>query len=315
MTSLRFAAEWGTGPAYVISGWLAAALRQQALIDGSMSIELTRGTLDNLHLLGQAKADVAVTVPPLNARLAREGKGPFSTAYRDMQAIGKLPHHTLFTFIVSADLDVNSIEDIRTRRIPVRLGTRLEPYGSINFIATKILEHYGLTPRELEGWGGRIVSTPPAFGSLEKMLSGEANVILHQAGEAIWSELARRKAVRFLPLSQALVDTLTRNYYCTAGVIRKNQFEGVGQDVRCLHWTDLIILASERLPVDVGAALAQAMIERKVQIEDLLYTSAPGKYSHLTSRVRPADVFTDLAIPIHAGAARWAREHGYAHSS
>jgi uncharacterized protein len=309
--NLRFAAEWGTGPAYAISGWLAAGLRQKELIDGSMSVELTRGTLDNLHLLGQAKADVAVTVPPLNARLAREGKGPFSAPYADMQAIGKLPHHTLFTFIVSADLDVKSIEEIRARRIPVRLGTRLEPYGSINFIATKILEHYGLTPRDLEAWGGRIVSTPPAFGSLEKMVSGEANVILHQAGEAIWSELARTKAVRFLPLSHDLIETLAHDYYCTRGLIRKGQFQGVEADVPCLHWTDLIVVASERLPVDVGYALAQVMIEKKAQIEDLLYTPEEGQYSHLTSRVRPDGVFRDLAIPIHAGAAKWAREQGY----
>jgi TRAP-type uncharacterized transport system substrate-binding protein len=311
MNSLRFAAEWGMGPAYVISGWLAAGLRQMDLIDGSMSIELTRGTLDNLHLLGQAKADVAVTVPPLNARLAREGKGPFTRPYGDIQAIGKLPHHTLLTFIVSANLEVKSIEDIPARRIPIRLGTRLEPYGSINYIATKILEHYGLTPRDLEAWGGRIVSTPPAFGSLEKMMSGEADVILHQAGEAIWSELARRKAVRFLPFSRDLLDTLTRDYYCTPGVIRKGQFQGVEEDVACLHWTDLIVVASERLPIDLGYGLAQVITEKKTQIEDLLYTPEHGKYSHLTSRVRPEDVFRNLAVPIHVGAAQWARQNTY----
>src|SRR5688572_32171761 len=102
------------------------------LIDGTMSIELTRGTLDNLHLVGQGKADVTVTVPPLNARLARTGKGPFPTAYADLEAIGKFPHYTLFTFLVSADLDVTAIEEIRARRIPLRLGSRLERYGSIN---------------------------------------------------------------------------------------------------------------------------------------------------------------------------------------
>jgi TRAP-type uncharacterized transport system substrate-binding protein len=232
-----------------------------------------------------------------------------------MQAIGKLPHHTLFTFIVSADLDITSIDEIRARRIPVRLGTRLEPYGSINFVATKILEHYGLTPRDLESWGGRIVSTPPAFGSLEKMLSGEANVILHQAGTAIWSELARKKAVRFLPLGPSLLDTLERDYYCTRGLVRAGQFEGVKEEVPCLHWTDLIVVASERLPLDVGYCLAQVMIEKKAQIEDLLYTPDEGKYSHLTSRVRPEDVFRDLAIPIHAGAARWARETSAQHTA
>jgi TRAP-type uncharacterized transport system substrate-binding protein len=312
VTGLTFAAEWGTGPAYVIAGWLAAGLRPTGLIDGPMSVQLTRGTLDNLHLLGAGQADVAVTVPPLNAWLAREGKGPFATPYGDLQAIGKLPHHTLLTFIVSADLDVKSIADIRRRRIPVRLGTRIEPYGSVSFVATKILEHYGLTPRDLESWGGRIVSTPPAFGPLDKMLSSEANVILHQAGEAIWAELARRKPVRFLPLAHDLVETLARDYRCTPGRIPRRQFEGVEDDVPCLYWSDLIVVASERLPPAVASALARVMIANKGQIEDLLYTADEGKYSHLTSRVRPEEVFRDLAIPLHSGAAAWARENGYA---
>lgn len=304
---LRFAAEWGTGPAYSICGWLAAGLRPLDLVDGTMSVELTRGTLDNLHLLGQRKADVTVTVPPLNARLAREGKGPFRDAYGDLEAIGKLPHHTLFTFIVSADLNVRSIEEIRARRIPVRLGSRLEPYGSINFVATKILEFYGLTPRELEGWGGRIVPTAPAFGSLERMVRGEANAILHQAGEAIWTELARKKAVRFLPLDEALVATLERDYHCTRATIAKGQFPGVDEDVRCLRWSDLIVVASARLPLEVGYGLAQVMTEKRAQLEALLYS--PRTYSHLTSRIRPRDVFRDLAIPVHAGAARWAGDN------
>lgn len=304
--NLRFAAEWGTGPAFTICGWLASGLRQQNLVDGTTSIELTRGTLDNLHLVGQGSADVTVTVPPLNARLARIGKGPFPTAYGDLEAIGKFPHHTLLTFIVSADLGVTSIEQIRDRRIPVRLGTRLEPYGSFNFVATKILEFYGLTPHDMEQWGGRVVPTAPAFGSLEKMVSGEANAILHQAGDAIWTELARRKDVRFLPLDDTLVERLERDYFCTRAAITAGQFRGVVGDVRCLQWSDLIVVASAKLPVEIGYALGRIMTEGKAQIEALLYN--PRKYSHLTARIRPKDVFRDVAIPLHAGAARWADE-------
>ena len=307
---LRFAAEWGTGPAFIICGWLAAGLRQLGASKGALSLELTPGTLENLHLLGQGKVDVTVTLPPLNIRLAREGKGPFPAAYPDLTAIGRLPHHTLFTFIVSADMDIGSIEEIRARRIPLRLGTRLEPQGSISYVAAKILQFYGLAPRDLEGWGGRIVSTAPAHGSLQRMLRGEVDAVLHQAGEKIWTELARKKAVRFLPLDEALVAMLERECHCSPAAIAKGQFQGVEQEVRCLQWSDLVAVASERLPFDVGYALARVMTERRSDLEELLYV--PGReYSHLTSPIRPPDIFRDLGVPLHAGAERWAQENGY----
>lgn len=308
--NLRFAAEWGTGPAFIICGWLAAGLRQLNPGDWNLSIQITPGTLENIRLLGQGEADLAVTVPPLNARLAREGKGPFPKPYPHLEAIGKLPHHTLLTFIVSADVDVNSIEEIRSRRVPLRLGSRLDPHGSISFVASKILEFYGLTAKDLEGWGGRIVPTAPAYGSMEKMLRGEADAVLHQAGEAIWSELARKKTVRFLPLDRKLVDALEKDYGCSRWRIRKGRFKGVDRDVLCLRWSDLILVGSDGLPLEAGYRLARVMTEMRTGLEDLLYT--PGrKYSHLTSRIRPEEVFRDLELPIHAGAERWAKEKLY----
>jgi TRAP-type uncharacterized transport system substrate-binding protein len=308
--NLKFAAEWGTGPAFTICGFLAAGLRQLKPGDWNLSIQITPGTLDNVRLLGEADADVAVTLPPLNARMAREGRGPFAKAYPDLEAIGKLPHHTLFTFIVAADLNVASIEEIRARCIPIRLGTRLEPHGSISFVAAKILEFYGLTAKELESWGGRIVPTPPAYGSMEKLVRGEADAVLHQAGEAIWSELGRKKAVRFLPLDKKLVESLEDEYGCSRWKIDKGRFKGVERDLLCLRWADLIVVASRRLPFETGYSLAQVMTEMRKGLEDLLYT--PGrKYSHLTSRIRPEEVFQDLELPIHAGAERWAKEKLY----
>jgi TRAP-type uncharacterized transport system substrate-binding protein len=142
------------------------------------------------------------------------------------------------------------------------------------------------------------------------MLSGEANAILHQAGEAIWAELARRKRVRYLPLDAGLVDRLEREYYCVPEVIAKGRFDGMEQDVRCLQWTDLIVVASSAVPAEIGHALARSMTERKSQIEDLLYVDDPARYSHLTSRVDPRKVYRELGVPAHPGAARWAEEQG-----
>ena len=309
-TGIRFAAEWGTGPAFIICGWLAAGVRQLGATKGGLTLELTPGTLENLHLLGQGKVDVTVTLPPLNVRLARAGRGPFPVAYPDLRAIGTLPHHTLFTFIVSADLGIGSIEEIRTRRIPLRLGSRLEPHGSISHVAARILDFYGLAPRDLESWGGRIVPTAPAHGSLQRMVRGEVDAVLHQAGEKIWAELARKKKVRFLPLHEELVASLERDADCARAVVAKGQFEGVHEEVRCLEWSHLVAVASERLPFEAGYALARVMTERRGDLEELLYV--PGReYSHLTSPIRPPDVFRDLGVPLHAGAERWAQEHGY----
>jgi TRAP transporter TAXI family solute receptor len=307
---LNFASDWGTGPIFTICGWLAGGLRPLYPPDSTFDVRITPGVLENIYLVGQGKAHLGGTLPPLNVRLARDGKGDFSQAYPHLRAIGKLPHHTLFSFVVSAETGISSIEEIRARRYPLKLATRLASYGSINFIAKQILEYYGLTPSSLQDQGGEIVQAGAAYSAIEQLQRGEADAILNQVGTAIWTKLAQSKRVRFLAFDEKLVQHLEEQYGCTRAWIKKGQFVGVEKDTLCLDWSDLIVFVSEELRFDVAYNLARLMTEARHTLEQLMYT--PGQtYSHLTAPIDPKLVCRNLEVPLHAGAEQWYHECGY----
>ena len=307
---LRFASDWGTGPIFTICGWLAGALRPLYAPESTFDVRITPGVLENIHLVGRREADLGGTVPPLNVRLAREGKANFTQAYPHLRAIGTLPHRTLLSFVVVAESGIDSIADIRARRHPLRLATRLAPYGAINFVATQILEHYGITPPALEAQGGRIVPAGAAHSAVEQLARGDADAILNQVGDRIWARLAQTRPVRFLPFDEELVQRLEQRYGCRRAWITRGQFAGVERDTLCLDWSDLIVFVSEELRVDVAYNLARAMTESRDVIERLMYTPE-GAYSHLTAPVDPALLCRDVDVPLHPGAAEWYRAQGY----
>jgi TRAP-type uncharacterized transport system substrate-binding protein len=278
--------------------------------ESTFDVRITPGVLENVHLVGQGKAHVGGTVPPLNVRLAREGKGNFTQAYPRLRAVGKLPHHTLFSFIVAEGTGIQSIGEIRARKYPLKLATRLASYGSINFIATQILDYYGISPTALQEHGGAIVPAGAAYSATEQLEGREADAILNQVGVRLWAKLAQTRRVRFLAFEEELVQRLEQQYGCRRAWIKKGQFSGVEQDTLCLDWSDLIVFVSEELPLDIGYNLARVMIESRKTLEHLMYT--PGEaYSHLTAPIEPEFVCRDLEVPLHAGAEQWFREQGY----
>jgi TRAP-type uncharacterized transport system substrate-binding protein len=307
---LNFASDWGTGPIFTICGWLAGGLRPLYAPASTFDVRITPGVLENIHLVGQAKVHVAGTVPPLNVRLAREGRGNFVEPYPHLRAIGKLPHHTLFSFVVPQAAGINSIGEIASRKYPLKLATRLASYGSINFIATQILDYYGIGPVPLEANGGAIVPAGAAYSATEQFERGEADAVLNQVGVRIWAKLAETRQVRFLAFDEQLVRRLEEQYGCRRAWIKKGQFSGVAQDILCLDWSDLIVFVSEELPFDIGYNLARIMTENREVLERLMYT--PGAaYSHLTAPIEPEFVCRDLEVPLHTGAEQWFHERGY----
>jgi TRAP-type uncharacterized transport system substrate-binding protein len=307
---LNFASDWGTGPIFTICGWLAGGLRPLYPPESTFDVRITPGVLENIHLVGQEKAHLGGTLPPLNVRLAREGKGDFTQAYPHLRAIGKLPHHTLFSFVVAEETGISSIAEIVAKKYPLKLATRLASYGSINFIANRILDYYGLSPAALQKQGGGIVPAGAAYGATEQLARGEADAILNQVGIAIWANLARSRRVRFLAFDEELIRRLETQYGCKRAWIKKGQFAGVENDVLCLDWSDLIVFVSEKLSFDLAYNLARLMTETRETLERLMYT--PGEsYSHLTAPIDPKFVCRDLEVPLHAGAEKWYRERGY----
>ncbi len=211
---LTFGSDWGTGPVFTICGWLAGGLRPLYPPESTFDVRVVPGVLENIHLVGQEKVDLGGTLPPLNVRLAREGRGDFAQAYPHLRAIGKLPHHTLFSFVVAEETGIASIAEIAAKKYPLRLATRLASYGSINFVANQILDYYGLSPAALEKQGGGVVPAGAAYSATEQLARGEADAVLNQVGNAIWTGLARSKRVRFLAFDEELVRRLEAEYGC-----------------------------------------------------------------------------------------------------
>jgi hypothetical protein len=100
--------------------------------------------------------------PPWLVKAISEGKVA-SNHELDLVALAVLPHHDVSTMMVRKDLGITRIEDIRDRKIPLRVG--IPPRGMDHpggWIIDKVLEEYGFCLADIESWGGQVIDSDRA---------------------------------------------------------------------------------------------------------------------------------------------------------
>ena len=66
--------------------------------------------------MGAGLADVGITNPPANARMATEGKGRFQTSVGELRAIARFPEPDYIFWLVAEELNIHSMEEIAARK-------------------------------------------------------------------------------------------------------------------------------------------------------------------------------------------------------
>jgi len=82
------------------------------------------------------------------------------------------------------------------------------------------------------------------------------------------------------------------------------------QDVPCLDWSHWGILCRDDMPEELAYRVTAVLVEERAEFE-ARFRHLPVHQSPLTYPIDPQRMPTGVDLPLHPGAERYYREHGY----
>jgi TRAP-type uncharacterized transport system substrate-binding protein len=270
---------------------------------------------DPLTLVASGKADLcySTTHSATSALTAKRG----DELYAKIRAICALPKRDWYQFAIASSLNIGSIEDLIEKKAPIRLAV---PSGStpsgINKLQHFILTSYGIDPREVEKWGGRLVrgeSTRP-HEHVGRVLRKEADAVFEDGiATRHWWELFASREMAILPIREDILAKARAELGYKSTIIPKGWFYGrvPDRDLPTVDSSGFVVLVNANMDEDLGYLLAKCAVEYKAEIE-AEFNILPVERSSLTYPLIPGNMASDTGgIPLHRGAERYFRGKNY----
>jgi TRAP transporter TAXI family solute receptor len=266
---------------------------------------------DGLVALGEQEVDFAVITPPVTGKMAMEGKGYFDKAYPNLRAIAVYPQNDWIGCAVHPDLGVSSFEEIKEKRVPLKLATGpVGQHDGVGFLTEQILAGYGITLEDLKSWGGTTLPSPSSGDAVEKVLAGEANALCHEFWKAYYP-LVEKISVRFLSVREDIRDQLAQKFGYQKATIPRGTYRPnlPDRDIPTLDFSDWVVITRSEVPDDIAYLAAKVAVEDRQGFEEF-YTHQPERQRSMDTPMRPEIMWKNVGIPLHPGAEKYYREAG-----
>ncbi|WP_102346435.1 TAXI family TRAP transporter solute-binding subunit [Bacillus sp. Marseille-P3661] len=264
------------------------------------------GGFGNVTLLDTGKADLGITFD-LNNFWARTGTGPSEKEYDNLRVLlGALDQYyvgVLMTNEFMEEYGIDSIADIKEKKIPARLLT-LGKGSQGEVAAQQVLEAYGLSYEELEGYGGSVEHT--SFDVVKTNIQdGRTDMFIQVMtnGHPAFTEIALQNPVTFMGIEDEYVEKLAEFGYSRA-TLPAGVFNGQDEEVPSVGLRSTVTTTTD-LPEEIAYQFTKTLIEHQ---EDLA-TGHKG-----LEDFEPQVGITESAtggVEIHPGALRYYKEVGW----
>ena len=287
---------------------LSLAARSADKNDG-VSLSFATGGVREIVAVARGEISLAWVNPSVLLTMAYRGKGPFRKR-APLRAVAVFPSHDVVAFAVHASTGIMSLSQIKQERFPLRLSTRRVAQGNLKenstmFTVMAVMRSAGFTLADIKKWGGKIQLTARPSDPLRRasIESGAVNAIFDE-GIKSWGQTALDNGFRYLPVEGAVLKPLAAMGYRSV-MMSKLGFRGMSEDVTTLDFSGWPMIVRADMPNDVAYALCEAIEKRKDSIP--------------TDNYKPLDVAqlcinddeAPYHVPLHPGAKRFYREHGY----
>ena len=161
------------------------------------------------------KVQVAIMNPVDPLALAYRGTGPY-TKPLPLSVVTVIPSEDQIAFAVSDRTGVTSLDEIRERRVPLRVSLRKQPGHSTHFYIKHILDAAGFSLDDIKSWGGEVrydAAIPQASERLGAIERGEVDAVFDEAINR-WIYKALDHGIRPLSLEGPLLAELRLRRSC-----------------------------------------------------------------------------------------------------
>ena len=255
-------------------------------------------------LVANGTVHTAMTTPPWFGRMALEGKGYFSSPL-PVRALARFPHFDQLGFAVRRETGLKSVREIVEKKVPLRISTAPEGHPA-RWVIEEIFHAYGSSLKEIESWGGKVVSEDRQKGRVEALKADQIDAVFDEALMTHrWKAVTDAFDLRFLSVDDEALRCCEEKGM-TRGFIPKGRLKGVDQDTPTVDFAGWLLYCREDFPDDYAYQIVKAIDGLKTTIEALFQ---PGQ--GLTGAIDPKDLWRDTEIPLHPGAERYYRGKGY----
>lgn len=310
---LTMVGDWGTANFHTIWGWVSAHLRWRSAPLSKFNIRTGSAYRDSVELVGMGEADLAVTTPThIGVRWAREGLHFYrGRAFPNLRTLGHLPQDDRLTLAVRAETGITSFEDIRRKKPALRIAMPPRADDCLcSYVIDLILRAHGIEPMDIVAWGGSYFEHENPRACLKAAQSGDCNAVFNEAiMVSNWSELVAQYPMNFIPIEPEAMRTLVDVYGLKPAQIEAGRLRNA-QAVPCLDWSNWAIFCRDDMPENVAYRVTAVLVEERAEFEGR-FRHIPVHQSPLTYPIDPRRMPHDVELPLHPGAARYYREHGY----
>jgi len=286
---------------YVYGATMAELLRKTLPAGSNVDVKPFAGGVGNAKLVAKNETPLALSFTVTN-RWAYEGKEAYDAKLDGLRGlVGGLDTYYLVA-VVQKKLGINSLKDIKDKKIAVRLFT--QPVGALGeFGGRQLLRAYGIGYADLRSWGGN-TSHVGYNVIVDGFKDGRADLLLAVVTPKHPSvtELTTFSDVKFLAIEPEIVKALEPLGY-TAATMASNTFKNQPEPVGTVGFPTVLI-TNKDLPEPVAYTITKTIVENK----DALVRGHAG-LGEFDPRVawRPDKV----GIPLHPGAEKVYREKGW----
>jgi TRAP-type uncharacterized transport system substrate-binding protein len=281
-------------------------LRSQGSADWPLAL-FGSSTKEGVDAVVNGEAGLAIINPASVLALAANGASVFKTP-QPVRPITVIPSYDNYVFAVRGDLGLETLEDIATKRVPLRLSLRGHADHSLHLMLDDIAAAAGFSLKDIVAWGGgvRREDRLPPFPYRDKFKSlvrGEIDAIFDEAVNT-WIEEAVAAGMIILPLKEETVRKLEAMGY-RRGVIRKSDYPTLPADVLTIDFSGWPIFVHADAPDELVARICAALEARK----HLIPWQGEGPLP--LERMCRESPETPQLVPLHPAATRFWRERGY----
>jgi TRAP-type uncharacterized transport system substrate-binding protein len=266
-------------------------------------LRMSTGSPILAHAICRNELEMAMINPSGLLTQAYRGTGLFPQSL-PIRIIAVYPSLDHFVYLIHPRTGLKSLAEIKDKKYPLRLSIREDATHSTRVLVDQTLAAYDMTLKGIESWGGsfQLNGGPGDQRRLDALSAGTVDAVFDE-GLPLWFDEALAAGLRPITLDdfafKYLVDLGWRKY-----TIRPGRFKNLKEDHTCIDYSGWPLYTCASLPDDDAYKVCEALSARKDEIywEDS-YTGI-GQLGENTDAT-PRDV------PLHPGAERWYREHGF----
>ena len=260
------------------------------------------------HAVARGELEAAIVNPSAMLTQAVRGKGLFREPL-PLCIVANYPSWDRFAYMVHPRTGIKSLADIKAKRMPLTVSVREDTTHSTRNMIDQTLAVYGFSLADLESWGGKLQLNggPGDKRRMQAIADGTLDAIFDE-GLVLWFEPAL--AAGFRPL------TLEAETFAKLGeigwrrvVMPKGRYRGLEADYACIDYSAWPLYARTDLPEDAAYKIVDAIHAREREIVwESFNPWAP--YQGIGTLGEETEA-TPRDVPLHPGAVRWFREHGF----